>query len=165
MTAEFIRLTQDNREIHKMSVLASGIIKEYYDPVVGAEQNDYMIKMFQSEEAIKNQLSHGYRYYFVMYGGEEAGFIAFYPRENDMYLSKLYLKTAMRGKGIARDILRFISAKARKESLRYITLNVNKKNRSIDIYEHMGFTKIADEKNDIGSGYFMDDYVYRYEIR
>lgn len=30
---------------------------------------------------------------------------------------------------------------------------------TIDIYRHFGFTVIREEKNDIGGGYYMDDYI------
>ena len=43
-------------------------------------------------------------------------------------------------------------------------LNVNKHNDTIRIYEKMGFRLLRSEKNDIGSGYYMDDYVYRLEL-
>ena len=47
----------DDKGIKELSVLASAIVKEHYDPIIGKEQNDYMIKMFQSEEALKKQIS------------------------------------------------------------------------------------------------------------
>jgi len=32
------------------------------------------------------------------------------------------------------------------------------------VYEHLGFVKIGEEKNDIGQGFFMDDYVFSYVL-
>jgi len=32
------------------------------------------------------------------------------------------------------------------------------------IYEKLGFKILRSEKNDIGQGYYMDDYVYRLEF-
>ena len=45
-----------------------------------------------------------------------------------------------------------------------IELNVNRFNPSIAVYEHLGMRRIRAEKNDIGSGYYMDDYVYRLDF-
>ncbi len=54
----------------------------------------------------------------------------------------------------------FIVGKARNASLGSVELNVNKYNDAILAYERLGFRRVRAEKNDIGSGYFMDDYVY-----
>ena len=107
------RMTSDKKEIAKMSEIATAIIRDYYNPIIGKEQNEYMIKMFQTEEAILEQLEHGYNYYFVREDGRDLGFIAFYPRENALYLSKLYLFKEERGKGFAKPILEFLKEKAK----------------------------------------------------
>ena len=154
----------DDGQIAEMSTLASAIIKDYYDPLLGAAQNDYMIEMFQSERAIREQLDHGYRYYFARANGDDIGFLAFYPRGDALYLSKWYLRADTRGRGFARTMLDFLSEEAKKIGLHAIELNVNKYNKTIAVYERLGFERIRDEKNDIGSGYFMDDYVYRKDL-
>jgi ribosomal protein S18 acetylase RimI-like enzyme len=38
-------------------------------------------------------------------------------------------------------------------------LNVNRYNKSVHFYEKQGFTIIRQEDIDIGSGYFMNDFV------
>lgn len=43
-------------------------------------------------------------------------------------------------------------------------LNVNKDNSAVKVYERLGFVRIREEENDIGQGFFMDDFVYAYEI-
>ena len=135
-----------------------------YDPLLGEEQNDYMIEMFQSYTSIKNQLAAGKRYFFVKENDRNIGFICFYPTKSAMYLSKLYLQKDARGKGYARKMLRLIRDEALKIGLHAIELNVNKGNESRFIYEKLGFQLVRSEKNDIGSGFYMDDYVYRIEF-
>ncbi len=165
MELEFEELhAGDTARIENMSALASSIVKEYYDPLLGAEQNDYMIEMFQSARSIAKQLEEGKRYYFASLGGEDVGFICFYPHDDVMYLSKLYLRADMRGKGFARPMLALVADEAKKSGFDAIELNVNKHNRTQQIYEKLGFVRVRSEKNDIGSGYYMDDYVYRLEI-
>lgn len=154
----------DSEAINRMSVLASAIVKDYYDPIIGSEQNDYMIKMFQSAESISEQLSHGYRYFFMSDGSEDIGFMAFYKRADELYLSKLYLEKSQRGKGYAKEMLAFLADCAGDVGARSITLNVNKNNPTTAIYERLGFKKLRDEKNDIGNGFYMDDYVYEYTL-
>ena len=155
---------KNENNILRMSALASRIVKEYYDPLLGAAQNDYMIEMFQSPHAIAEQLSHGYKYYFACVDDIDVGFLAFYPRGDALYLSKLYLDKSERGKGYARPMVSFVAGAARQEDLHAIELNVNKENVSKYIYEKLGFRRIRSEKNDIGHGYYMDDYVYRLDV-
>ena len=154
----------DTAGISEMSVVASAIVREHYDPILGTQQNDYMLEKFQSPEAIKEQLDRGYSYYFVGDKAHRLGFAAFYPRGDAMYLSKLYLYKEERGKGYSKLILDFLKDKAREEGLSAIELNVNRFNPSIAVYEHLGMRRIRAEKNDIGSGYYMDDYVYRLDF-
>ncbi|NLK68202.1 MAG: GNAT family N-acetyltransferase [Clostridiaceae bacterium] len=155
----------DAAAIKELSDLAVKILREHYDPIVGVTQNDYMLCKFQSVSSITEQLKNGYIYYFVCdLSGNKLGFLAYYPRKDDMYLSKFYLLKEQRGKGISKDMLQFVIEKTKEAGLSSIVLNVNKKNSAIKAYEKLGFIKIGEEKNDIGNGYFMDDFVYKYCI-
>lgn len=161
---KFLRLENNANEITRMSAIASSIWKEHYDAILGSEQNDYMIEMFQSEKAISEQLKHDYEYYFVRLDDEDIGFIALYGRENDLYLSKFYLKKDTRRKGYSKKMLAFVVSRAKELGLPAIVLNVNKYNDALFAYEKLGLRKIGDEKIDIGNGYYMDDYVMEYRI-
>ena len=154
----------DKDGILAMSRLATAILREHYDPILGKAQNDYMLEKFQSVDAIGHQLENGYLYYFVRLAGRDIGFLAFYPRGEAMYLSKLYLLKEERGKGHSRLMVDFVVGKARDASLGSVELNVNKYNDAIRAYESLGFRRVRAEKNDIGSGYFMDDYVYALNV-
>ena len=154
----------DSDGILVMSRLATDILREHYDPILGKAQNDYMLEKFQSVGAITHQLDGGYQYYFVRAAGRDIGFLAFYPRGEAMYLSKLYLLKDERGKGYSRLIVEFVVGKAREASLGSVELNVNKHNDAILAYESLCFRRVRAEKNDIGSGYFMDDYVYALNV-
>ncbi len=161
----FIALIKDDTdEIRKMSQIATSIVREHFDQLIGKEQNDYMIGLFQTEDAIKKQLKSGNRYYFVEDNDRIVGFTAFYPKEKAMYLSKFYLYKIERGKGYAHQMLDFIVKEAQKLNLNGIELNVNKENSACRVYESLGFRIIRSEKNDIGHGFYMDDYVYRLDI-
>ena len=154
----------DENGIKEMSRMATAIVREHFDSIIGKEQNDYMIQKFQTVDAIKEQLEHSYQYYFVSDERRRIGFLAFYPRGNAMYLSKLYLYKEERGKGYSRQMLDFVITNARNIGLAFIELNVNRNNSAIYAYEKLGFKVIRTEKNDIGAGFFMDDYVYGLQI-
>ncbi|NLL56025.1 MAG: GNAT family N-acetyltransferase [Clostridiales bacterium] len=154
----------DSEQISALSKMATAILREHYDAIVGVKQNDYMLAKFQSIDGITEQLKNGYKYYFVRCNNENIGFIAYYVRKDDLYLSKFYLRKDQRGKGIARDMLKFLVNNAKFYNRQSIVVNVNKQNSSIKIYEKLGFVRIGAEKIDIGQGYYMDDYIYKYII-
>lgn len=153
-------------EAARLSAIASKVVKAHFDPLIGPAQNDYMIEKFQSEQAIRAQLAAGYRYYWVLDGEETAGFLAFYPRDGKMYLSKFYLLEGFRGRGLAGKMFAFVVDAARAEGLGAVFLNVNRGNAGpIQAYKHLGFRIVREEKNDIGGGFFMDDYVMECPLR
>ena len=163
MVFEQLRLS-DESGIAEMSDMASAIVREHFDPLIGKEQNDYMLSLFQSRDAIRRQLENGYRYYFVRLDDRNIGFVAFYPKGDSMYLSKFYLYRSERGKGYSRQMMDFVILETRSEGLKRIELNVNRGNSACRAYEHLGFRIIRSEKNDIGQGFYMDDYVYRLDL-
>ncbi len=157
-------MKNDDCGIRSMSEMATSIVREHFDPLIGKAQNDYMLSLFQTESSIKEQLENGSRYFFVRDAERNVGFLAFYPKEHAMYISKYYLYKTERGKGYARKMLDYVINEAKKAGKNCIELNVNKRNSACQVYEHLGFRIIRSVKNDIGHGFFMDDYVYRLDI-
>ena len=152
-------------EIEPLSKLATSILREYYDPLLGKEQNDYMLDKFQSVKALTEQMEHGYIYCWVKYGGNNAGFMGFSPVENKLYVSKFYLAKDFRGKKISRKMLDFLIDYSKKRGYKSIFLNVYRYNyHPIKVYEHFGFVKIGEIKEGIGKGYYYDGYTYEYNI-
>lgn len=147
-------------DITSLSKFATEIVREHFDPIVGKEQNDYMLRKFQTAEAITEQIASGYRYYWVKYDGHKAGFVAFFPKDEKMYLSKFYVHKDFRGKHISHTMMDFVEDETRKQNLHAIFLNVSRHNDAvISIYKHLGFSVLRTENNDIGNGFYMDDYV------
>ena len=163
LNIEIKKISED--EIPILSELATSILREHFDPIIGKAQNDYMLEKFQSISAIKEQFKKGYLYYWVKFENKNIGFLAFFPVENKLYLSKFYLLKEYRGKKISRKMLEFLVNYAKDKKLKSIYLNVNKHNDSaVNVYKHLGFIIIREEKNDIGNGFYMDDFVFEYTI-
>ena len=164
LNVEIIKISEN--EIPILSPLATSILREHFDPIIGKDQNDYMPEKFQSISAIKEQFKKGYLYYWVKYENKNVGFLGFYPIDNKLYLSKFYLEKNYRGKKISRKMMEFIVNYCKENDLKSVFLNVNRNNDlAINVYEHLGFVKIREEKNDIGNGYYMDDFVFEYIIK
>ena len=141
---------------------AENIWKEHYYTCVDKGLTDYVFELFLSEDSVKNQLSEGSRYYYAFENGtgNRVGFFSIYPKEGMMYLSKLYIKKEYRRKGYSGEILEFIKSEAKKEDLREIFLNVNRKNASsIDAYKHLGFEILKEVNEPMGDGFVCEDYI------
>ena len=96
--------------------------------------------------------------------GEDAGYIS-YGRYADHHpdivkLHKCYLLEKFQGQGHGSAMLRHAALAARQLGAKYLRLNVNKHNeKAIRAYLRNGFATIESVKNDIGNGFFMDDFV------
>ena len=158
MSITIKRVDRDN--VDKLAEVANGIWHEYFTPLLGIEQVEYMVDKFQSVKGITNQLDNGYEYYFALSDNEVAGYFGVQPQDESLFLSKLYLKKEFRGKGVATKMLENIKQIAKNYSKDKITLTVNRYNHhTIEVYKHFGFDIIKEQKADIGNGFYMDDYV------
>lgn len=152
-------------EIDELSRLATKIVREHYDPIIGEETNTYMLNLFQTPQGIQKQLDEGYEMLWAILDGVKVGYFAFKPKDGKMYLNKLYIDKEYRGKKIASTIFDYLVKRTKSQNMTKIFLNVNKHNdNTLAIYKHLGFVKIRAELNPIGQGYYMDDYVLEYTV-
>jgi ribosomal protein S18 acetylase RimI-like enzyme len=139
--------------------LAAEIWTEHYTPIIGKAQVDYMLASFQSGQAVSDQIASGVLYYLMEEDREFIGYLAVQPRGDELFLSKIYVKSAFRGRGHGKKAVQYAEQLARERGLRKIVLTVNKNNRiAIKAYEKLGFRNAGSLVQDIGSGYVMDDY-------
>jgi diamine N-acetyltransferase len=152
-------------QIAEVEALASNIWHEHYISIIGIAQVEYMLKKFQSAEAIGKQLKEGYFYYLVKANKKYTGYMGFEINEEELFLSKIYIKSENRGKGYGKASFDFIKAMAKKRNCKKIVLTVNKNNlNSIKAYKKMGFINKAPIVQDIGGGFVMDDYIMEKNI-
>lgn len=146
-------------QIETVARLAFEIWNQHFTPIIGKAQVDYMVDKFQSKKAIAEQLDEGYSYYLLEADGDYIGYTGICPKEDEMFLSKLYILASQRGKGHGRKTVEFIEDIAREKGLDKITLTVNKNNTdAIKAYEKFGFKNTGPIVTDIGGGFVMDDY-------
>lgn len=153
-------------EIKKLVNLASEIWQEYWTIILSQEQIDYMLEKFQSEEAIKNQIEgERYVYNILEDNGNVLGYFGIAPKEDYLFLSKLYIKKEFRNLGCGRLAFNKIKQFAQQFNKRKIQLTVNKNNiNTIKAYEKWGFKTIDAVVTDIGNGFVMDDYIMEFEL-
>lgn len=155
---EFV-LTSTKQQFNKIADLAAVIWTEHYTPIIGTEQVAYMIKHFQSVEAMYSQYKDGYQYFMVIHNKTLVGYISIKKQVDSLFLSKIYVSKDFRGQKIGKAAMEFVQQKALEMDCKRITLGVNKHNaNSIAAYEKMGFINTGSMVTDIGNGFTMDDY-------
>jgi GNAT superfamily N-acetyltransferase len=156
---EFVPV-QTPEELQAVADLAREIWYEYYVPIVGRAQVDYMVDKFQTPEAMAGQIDSGYEYFLVRKLQSDIGYFAVQPQPEDhrLFLSKLYLLDRHRGGGTGRACIEFIERLGRERGLDLLWLTVNKDNPSVKAYQRLGFNIAAEVVADIGAGFVMDDY-------
>tara|TARA_R110002033_G_scaffold28469_5_gene63640 strand:- start:1296 stop:1820 length:525 start_codon:yes stop_codon:yes gene_type:complete len=154
-----IKQANKTHDFETIETLANTIWRAHYIPIVGKPQIDYMLDKFQSVKAIKEQVATGYEYYTVFYEELPVAYMSIKLESEHLFLSKIYVLSDYRGKGIGKTMMDFIEEKAKNDQLNKIRLTVNKHNtNSIKAYERMGFKNVRELIQDIGNGFVMDDY-------
>ena len=160
--------TPDDRE--RLAALADEIWHEYWPALIGEAQTDYMVERFQSLAAIEQDMAgHAYEYWFLQ--AEDDGRIVGYTgghvevQTNRFFISKIYLLAEERGRGFAKETVRFYEGLCRERNLEAMYLTVNKGNElGIRAYLGTGFRTIDAVETDIGNGFIMDDYIMEKRI-
>ena len=150
----------------RVEALAREIWPDHYIPIIGETQVAYMLEKFQTQNAIGRQLSEGYLYYLIKDEEKtDIGYMAFHPLTTELFLSKLYLRAQVRGKGFGRQLMEYSKSFAQTRGLSKITLTVHKHNPSVEIYQKLGFRIMGPVVTDIGNGFVMDDYRMEWALR
>ena len=155
----FIEKVSGEDQIEIIVDLAHEIWNEHFIAIIGKAQVDYMLERFQSKKAIVEQIGNGFLYYLIKSNDDYIGYMAVLPKENKLFLSKLYIASAERGKGYGREAIDFLEKLAFEKRLKIISLTVNKNNSAtIEMYKKLGFETQGSIVQNIGNGFEMDDY-------
>lgn len=149
-------------QVEKVVVLAEQIWQQHFTPIIGQDQVAYMLKHFQSAEAINNQIADGAVYFVAEIEREWVGYMGLIPNslQRSVMVSKLYVKDVCRGKGVGKALLSHAEAFGLKSEQPTLWLTVNRLNiETIDWYKRQGFVVTDEVKKDIGNGFFMDDFI------
>lgn len=171
MNVAFVPVETGEDQEH-LAQMAHDIWNEYWPPIIGQDQVDYMVENFQSLDAIKADMAdHGYEYWFIVAResgrtrtvGYTGGHV---ERETNRYfISKIYLLAEERGHGFASKTIRFYEDLCHSRNLSAMYLTVNKHNDlGIRAYKGKGFETIDAAETDIGNGFIMDDYIMEKKI-
>lgn len=152
-------------EIPIVQQLAREIWNEHYIQIIGQAQIDYMLDVFYSTERILSEIEKGISWEILYLEEEPIGYLVCEIQEDKVFLSKIYLKERVRGKGWGKVLVHRAIEIAKANQKNAIHLTVNKFNTgSILFYERIGFKKVDEAVFDIGNGYVMDDFVYELRV-
>ena len=151
-------------EIERLVELIQEIWPEVFIPIIGKEQVDYMLVHYQGKDVIATEIERGVRYFFIEAGGQPVGYFAYSLEEDYLYISKVYLKKELRGRGLSSKVFAHFEEAARSEKKGKLSLRVNRGNKqAIEVYLHRGFeiVKSVDQPLD---KFFLNDYVMEKKV-
>lgn len=135
-----------------------------YRDIHSEEQNLYMMQRMYNTAELQRQMTEEHSCYLLLYAGEEpVGYCAYKPHvteEHTIYIDKLYLLPAFKGKGMGRLLVEKVMEVARHLHPEGYTikLDVNRSNSARAFYEHLGFAVVRSWDAPIGNGYYMNAY-------
>lgn len=155
--------TQEDADL--IAQLAKEIWEEHYTAILGEEQVAYMLTHLQSAAAIHQEILDGKAYFLVENHQTAIGYLSYALSAEQLFLSKLYLKSSSRGNGIGKELIEKLKNTANEANKKTVFLTVNKFNHpTIAVYKKLGFKIIEEQVADIGHGYVMDDYIMEYRL-
>lgn len=148
-------------QAEELSAFAHPIWMEVFGPMLpgGNREAAYFADNWQSPAAIRQQMNEGLSYFYFRIDGQHAGYCAARPEGVSLFVSKLYLLPAYRGRGLGTAMIGQVLDWGKKQDLRRAYLHVNVHNaRAIKVYRHNGFQVQEHVVTKVGE-YDADDYV------
>lgn len=155
-------------EVGVINELAHKVWPHTFADILSKDQIDYMLDWMYDVGTLREQVQIGKLYYVLKEFGQPIGFIGLEPNFPDadyLRIHKLYVLPDKQGKGLGRELLTKAMDVAFDLNLKTLHLNVNRFNKSVDFYKHVGFKIVGEEDIDIGKGYLMEDYIMELELR
>lgn len=161
-----IREITSEADIRRLTKAARTVWREANIAFCSPEQVEYMIAHYQSFEAISGQIINGYRYFIFEQDGDILAYFGVQPQGERLFLSKFYVLKPYRGQGLFSVGLEIIRQICKEEDIKAVYLTVNRNNNhAYEVYLRKGFEIIAEEDNDIGCGFVMNDYIMQLEVQ
>ena len=137
--------------------------KTAYSEILSDKQMAYMLEMMYSEESLTRQMQEGHIFFIVLCDSIPTGFISLHLKDENRYiLEKLYILPQSQGTGSGR----FLVEKAEEYILSQhpgrhflFELNVNRNNKAVGFYQRLGFHIDRQVNEDIGNGFYKNDYI------
>ncbi|MFA6812118.1 MAG: GNAT family N-acetyltransferase [Bacteroidaceae bacterium] len=156
-----------------INVLAKEVFPVTYKEILSKEQMNYMMDWMYSLKNIRKQMEEEGHVYFISYHeNKPCGYVSVQLQGKNeagkdiFHLQKIYALPQYQGKHcgsfLFHEAIKYIKSVHPSPCL--LELNVNRHNKALLFYEHMGMKKSRQGDFDIGNGYFMNDYIMEMEL-
>lgn len=139
-----------------------------YCDIISPEQLKYMMEWMYSEDSLHDQINkQGHVFLLAEINGNPCGYASIEQQGADLFhLQKIYILPEFHGRGIGRSLFEHVTDYIRKPHPTpcLMELNVNRHNRAVSFYEHLGMRRLRSGDFPIGGGYFMNDYIMGMEL-
>ncbi len=155
-------------DIFIVNHLAKKVWPDTFREILSPDQIEYMLSWMYDVNTLEEQVQTGHLFYLVTYNGVPAGFVGLEPNFPDadfLRIHKLYVLPEFHGTGLGRTLINHCIDLAFDLGLHTLHLNVNRFNKSVKFYEHVGFKIVGEEDIKIGKGYLMEDYIMELKIK
>ena len=160
--------TATSKDVELIRSLAAQTWAHTYGHILSKEQLDWMFEWMYSIDSLTQQIEQGQRFFIAQVEGVACAYISIErQKENQFHFQKIYAVPSVQGKGVGRALI--------EKGIEYvrsfgvfpcrIELNVNRQNKALQFYQHMGFSIASQGDFDIGHGYFMNDYIMAMDIK
>jgi ribosomal protein S18 acetylase RimI-like enzyme len=148
-------------DIKIISDLAKIIWNDYYIPIIGQEQVNYMLENIYNYDSLLNLMEkQKHVFYLIEFELNVIGFLSISSNEErHFFLQKFYIKSDFSRKAIGSKILKILENKLNPKTTH---LTVNRNNfQAINFYFKNGFKIKSLQDFDIGNGFKMLDFIMR----
>lgn len=152
-------------DLFRIRELASKTWFNTYSDILKEDQLNYMFEMMYNIENLKVNLEDGSKFYILIEGDIDLGFIEVKQNKDSIKLNKIYVTPMSQGKGIGNQLIQKTYQICEKNKCLYIELNVNRFNKAIHFYEKNKFKIVGEVDIEIGNGYLMEDFIMKRYIR
>ena len=161
-SAPIRRATTD--DIPLIREMALVVFPDTYKDILSPEQLEYMLDWMYSEESLRDQMERRSHRFMLAEGRGYASFWRDGQTEDGrdrFHLEKIYVMPSEQGSGFGRELFETVLSAIRGLSGGHprVELNVNRGNKAVGFYEHMGMRVLRSGDFPIGRGFYMNDYI------
>ncbi len=139
-----------------------------YKEMLSTEQIDYMMGWMYSIPNLEKQIADKNHSFFIAYkSNKPCGYLHIEKEDTNVFkLQKIYVLPDFQGQKIGEFLFQTAikEVKLINPSPCLMKLHVNRDNKAVLFYKHMGMSKIGTGDFEIGNGYYMNDYIMGVEI-
>ena len=158
----------DREDLQAIHDMAQVVFRHTYRDILSSDQMEYMMDMMYSMPNLEQQIKDGHHYYIAYDNDIPCGYVSVQYEGTDTegievyHLHKIYVMPQMQGRKVGKSLFETAIGHARDDAKgrnARIELNVNKFNKAVEFYRHIGMRVLLEEDFPIGNGFYKTDYI------